>query len=278
MMDDEREFIKAATAEPDEDTLRLAYADWLDERGDAVSASQAAFVRLQVRRSRLDVFDPDRAGLLEQEALALQKHKRDWNGRVHRQLHRAKLFGLVDSRRGLIRGWEYHRGMAARIALEAQGLATRPAFVFSLGPVQALDLFGWCHWSASEQSAVDRHFANVKLVTLRGAALPLQSLARFQPLRRAEILDLRCVSDTAQHLSALAHSALIGDLPPVVLFHAAVQTSTPYTYAGHQYTRVTSSYGDYMIDPFNRWDELRLWYADLTGKVLSPIRYQAATR
>jgi uncharacterized protein (TIGR02996 family) len=33
-MGDERGFLEAIAAEPDDDGLRLIYADWLEERGD----------------------------------------------------------------------------------------------------------------------------------------------------------------------------------------------------------------------------------------------------
>lgn len=46
----EREaFLKAIAAVPDDDTARLAFADWLDEHGDP---DRAEFVRLQIRRAR----------------------------------------------------------------------------------------------------------------------------------------------------------------------------------------------------------------------------------
>ena len=36
-------FVRAICANPDEDTVRLVYADWLDENGDP---DRAAFIRL----------------------------------------------------------------------------------------------------------------------------------------------------------------------------------------------------------------------------------------
>lgn len=46
----EREaFLKAIAAVPEDDTARLAFADWLDEHGDP---DRAEFVSLQIRRAR----------------------------------------------------------------------------------------------------------------------------------------------------------------------------------------------------------------------------------
>jgi uncharacterized protein (TIGR02996 family) len=277
-MDDELAFFRAAAAEPDDDTVRLVYADWLDERGDGASATQAAFARLQVRRSRLDVFDPGRAGLLEQESDCLRRHARDWNGRIHRRMHRAGLRDLVDARRGLIRNWGYHRGMVSRVRVAADGLAAHPELVFSLGPIQGLELAGWRGWSKDEERSLEPHFAGVKVFALRRTGLPLMALARFTPLRRALMFDLRHVPDARMHLTGLLHHVTLGELPPVVLFRGSVRATRPYTYAGRQYSQVTSRDEDHVIDPFGRWDELRPWLADFTGELLTPVRYQGTTR
>ena len=122
MIDEELALLRAAAANPDDDTLRLAYADWLDEQGGEAFATHAAFTRLQVRRSCLDIFDPDRTTLLEEEAAIVKKHRRDWNGRIHRRLHLQKLAGKVDARHGLIRTWAYHRGMITHVGVSAEGL------------------------------------------------------------------------------------------------------------------------------------------------------------
>jgi uncharacterized protein (TIGR02996 family) len=45
-MQNEAAFLQAVLAQPEDDTLRLAYADWLEEQGDAVSAAKAEFLRL----------------------------------------------------------------------------------------------------------------------------------------------------------------------------------------------------------------------------------------
>src|SRR5262245_27846051 len=53
-MSDEAAFLAAIRAAPDDVTLRLVYADWLDERGDP----RAAWVRREVRwRAELERLD-----------------------------------------------------------------------------------------------------------------------------------------------------------------------------------------------------------------------------
>lgn len=45
------EFAKAICAAPDDDALRLIYADWLEEQGDTENAARAELIRLQIERS-----------------------------------------------------------------------------------------------------------------------------------------------------------------------------------------------------------------------------------
>jgi uncharacterized protein (TIGR02996 family) len=46
MTRDEKALLAAICGEPEEDTPRLAYADWLDETGDPVKSARAEFIRL----------------------------------------------------------------------------------------------------------------------------------------------------------------------------------------------------------------------------------------
>ena len=49
-MRDETGFLKTILDDPDDDTHRLVYADWLEEHGEP---ERAAFVRLQLECDRL---------------------------------------------------------------------------------------------------------------------------------------------------------------------------------------------------------------------------------
>jgi len=44
--------MSAILANPDEDTPRLAFADWLDEHGDAHDRTRASFIRLQIDHAK----------------------------------------------------------------------------------------------------------------------------------------------------------------------------------------------------------------------------------
>ncbi|MCI0702716.1 MAG: TIGR02996 domain-containing protein [Planctomycetia bacterium] len=51
-MNDEEAFLRAICDQPDEDTPRLVFADWLDEQGGSVNAAWAELIRVQVALAR----------------------------------------------------------------------------------------------------------------------------------------------------------------------------------------------------------------------------------
>ena len=51
---------RAVLEDPRDDAVRLVFADWLEEHGDA---ERAEFIRAQVERARLDEADTDQADL-----------------------------------------------------------------------------------------------------------------------------------------------------------------------------------------------------------------------
>jgi uncharacterized protein (TIGR02996 family) len=79
----EREaFLRAIRANPDDDTARLVFADWLDEHNDPLGT----FIRVQLElhpvRDRVDI--PRVKDLHQQEAALLKKHRKKWFGKALR--------------------------------------------------------------------------------------------------------------------------------------------------------------------------------------------------
>lgn len=83
---DQQSFLAAIISEPDEDTHRLVYADWLDEHGDP---DRAEFIRVQCEWERLKfVSHPNTAegraetarvlDLQVRESELLRLHEREW--------------------------------------------------------------------------------------------------------------------------------------------------------------------------------------------------------
>ena len=277
MTDDEHAFLRAAAAEPDEDTLRLAYADYLDDRGGRGDGTLAAFVRLQVRRARTDPFDPDRPHLLEQESAALQKHQRAWNGRLHRLLRRRGFTGAVDARRGSLRGWGYHRGMVGRVTVAPDVLDTHADAVLALGPVAHLRFTTWPDHPVPGLPLLA--LIGLQVVSLPGPRAWGQVLNpdHLAALAAVPVLDLRAAG-TRLNPATLLPLVRLNALSPVVLYRATVRTTHTQRYGGRTYELDQARDDPHVIDPHRKWDALRLRFADLTGELLTPVRYQGASR
>ena len=68
-------FLQAVVAEPDDDTPRLVFADWLEDHGDE---PRAAFIRAQVELVKLPPGDPRRWELQDRERALLAAHGDAW--------------------------------------------------------------------------------------------------------------------------------------------------------------------------------------------------------
>jgi uncharacterized protein (TIGR02996 family) len=76
-MSTEAALLRAIRDQPDEDTPRLVYADFLEEDG---ASARAEFIRVQIERARLPEGDPLRPPLEDREHELLAEHECDWLG------------------------------------------------------------------------------------------------------------------------------------------------------------------------------------------------------
>jgi uncharacterized protein (TIGR02996 family) len=76
-MDDRRALMAAIIANPDEDTPRLALADWLDEHGDVHDRARAEFIRAQIRAAQLPA-GPERKKLNTRASKLARQHQNAW--------------------------------------------------------------------------------------------------------------------------------------------------------------------------------------------------------
>src|SRR5262245_25827204 len=78
-MSDEKALLAAIWDEPYDDSVRLVYADWLDERGQP---ERAEFIRLQIERARLDEWDDLPPALRQREQALWRKWRRRWRAHL----------------------------------------------------------------------------------------------------------------------------------------------------------------------------------------------------
>jgi uncharacterized protein (TIGR02996 family) len=118
-MSDEKALLAAILANPDEDTPRLAYADWLQEHGDESGLARAEFIRLQCELARLDEYDP-RANIIAGRCRELSDvHWQTWATEIG---HTSRYpYHFADS---------YKRGFLDYICLDAEDLGTPELSLF----------------------------------------------------------------------------------------------------------------------------------------------------
>lgn len=137
-------------ADPDDDTARLVYADWLQENG---RPERAEFIRLQIEAARAEPFSlqarhaADRAN-----DILLPRHKQ-WTQHLH----------------GGFAEWpRFERGFVAHLSVEPTRFVPQANALFDAEPIQALRLYRF------------------NTTTERPSFEPLFELSRLRAIRRLE--------------------------------------------------------------------------------------------
>lgn len=119
-------FLRALIADPDDDTLRLAMADWFDENDDP---ARAEFVRVQVELAG-GVSDHERRRELEfRQRDLLVAHDRAWV---------APLADVLNCAPGQWGGWVFRRGFVEYFNLPAMRINKHGGRLARLTPVREL--------------------------------------------------------------------------------------------------------------------------------------------
>jgi uncharacterized protein (TIGR02996 family) len=116
-----RPFLAAIRESPDDDTSRLVFADWLDERGES---ARAEFIRVQCELAKLPTFSPRYPGLHLRQLELLAEHEAEWLGEWADRLVR----------------WEFRRGLLHSITLTPQPFVTWGEHLFVDHPVERVAL------------------------------------------------------------------------------------------------------------------------------------------
>jgi uncharacterized protein (TIGR02996 family) len=117
-------FLKAILANPEDNALRLIYADWLEERGGAGDVARAEFIRTQVQLHALAEDDPRRPALEDREHELLAEHESSWLGDWP----------------GYVPRWRFERGFLAEIETGTTTLAECGTDLFARHPITRLVL------------------------------------------------------------------------------------------------------------------------------------------
>src|SRR5262245_31186099 len=86
-------------ANPDDDAVRLVFADWCEDNGEP---DRAEFIRAQMRLETISEGDPERLDLEERALDLLAEHRAGWLAHLPRWAHYLRLTW----RRGFVAGAE----------------------------------------------------------------------------------------------------------------------------------------------------------------------------
>lgn len=128
-MDQRQAFLDAIIADPDDDTVRLVYADWLDENGDEADRDRARLIRLQIELERLDE-DDDRRTVIRRECDGLiGRRGQEWTDGF--STSRLGISTKTDFKRGFLRAWYFDLETLSDPAVDAL-LAREPITYFRM--------------------------------------------------------------------------------------------------------------------------------------------------
>src|SRR5262245_1847527 len=125
-MNDNDAFVQAILNNPDDDQLRLIYADWLEERGDV----RGEFIRVQIELSRPDLASASQRDLLIREKELLAAHEAEWVGLLRPRMDRCT----------------FRRGFLDEVEMEPDTFVEFAGVLFRAAPVRSLRVVwsgGW---------------------------------------------------------------------------------------------------------------------------------------
>ena len=165
----------AIVAEPEDDTLRLVYADWLEENS---KPERASFIRSQVWAAQTERYSPEH-----------RKH----NNAADRfsKTQRAEWAKMVSSR-GVLE-WRFARGFVEHVTINAIAFLRNAADLFALEPIRSLQVVRMASAYALAQDVTFRPFFELpqlsRLTRLDFRQIHLSEAGDFDPLVECRYLD-----------------------------------------------------------------------------------------
>jgi uncharacterized protein (TIGR02996 family) len=117
-MNDNDAFLQAILENPDDDPLRLIYADWLEERGDP----RGEFIRVQMALTAPNLDAMRSRDLLLREMELRAKHEAEWLGPLRQHL----------------KGWTFRRGFLDEVDMDTRAFLEHAPALFHAAPVRCL--------------------------------------------------------------------------------------------------------------------------------------------
>jgi uncharacterized protein (TIGR02996 family) len=134
-MNERAALLRAVCENPDDDTPRLVFADWLDEHDEP---ERAEFIRLQCEVARLQTDDAQLGGLSRRASELQKQFGKQWLDQLPTP-RSANVRWVAAAPNGWLDGKTFDRGFACQLfAQTAAGLAKHADVLFSATPVRRL--------------------------------------------------------------------------------------------------------------------------------------------
>jgi uncharacterized protein (TIGR02996 family) len=181
----EDDFLQHILANPDDETARLAYADWLLEHGDGAAAARAEFIQVQCRLARWSgEFSSWDQWAEAAEQLPHLRRREQALLEAHRAAWAAGVLPLVTS-------LEFRRGFVENIKVYAPTFLQNAERIFQRAPVQRVHFATFYNQAAAV--AQSPYLGRLTAIDLSGAsvrAVDLQALLASPHLGRLTELNL----------------------------------------------------------------------------------------
>jgi uncharacterized protein (TIGR02996 family) len=199
-------FLETILQNPDDDTPRLVFADWLEEQGDSRSAARAEFIRVQCVLAG-GPLPPRRIELKRRQQQLLEQYGNEWARPIRR----------------FVRTWQFHRGFIDEVAVAADMFLAHAGRLFRRVPIRHLRLWSR-RWPqsfpvgepVSMAALVDEpHLQCLRSLDLREnnlASRDVRALAVSEHLTNLTALNLAHNRIGDGGIRALAGSPLLGRL------------------------------------------------------------------
>jgi uncharacterized protein (TIGR02996 family) len=168
-MTDRDALISAITAHPDEDTPRLALADYFDEHGSKDDRLRARFIRVQIEMTRTEEQHPKWRKLYAEE----RKLEKDLTRR-----------GVLspDHLKGIVGNVGYERGFLASVTVYAKRFLAEAAAFYAAEPIQTVRFAKLSAKSGSVAPAIlfrSPHLAKLRALDLTNAGYFTDALGQI---------------------------------------------------------------------------------------------------
>jgi uncharacterized protein (TIGR02996 family) len=192
-------FLQAIHTNPEDDTPRLVYADWLEEHGDS---ARAEFIRVQCEKARLPRWHRRWSLLAWRERVLLARHEHVW---------RAELPEILGVEWGA-----FERGFVHEVRVPRPSFLSASADeICRAAPVRWATVTGYdADWENCEPAPF---LFGLRLEGFSDAFVETPDVVFQSALSELKALDLSGVSMEGEHFAALARSPYLAKLETLLL-------------------------------------------------------------